>query len=391
MGELKGQTRRQLIERAAGLGALFAGGGVLAACGGGSGSSGASTAGSTGFVTASPASLNFVGWQGYDAKPAKTYPSITAWESQNSVTLTSTYTQTNEEMLTKIQASPSGSYDLTSPYHGTVPTMIDAGALEVIDTARMHNYASLYKQITGLDYARGSDGKIYAVPLDFSYSVGLYNADSVQPLNLFSDVITDPSLKGRYIFIDAPETFTWIAQYLGLGNPDPHHLTPDELAQCQQTAHTVISNAKATPGSFGDCLNLMLTHEADWSLSGNPSDAISAQAKGVNIQTFLPTKGAQAYVDNYCIPKGSGHYDSALAWIDEVISPKGQADMMHAYGTGSVNPAAVPLLDASLKKLYDYKNIDSAFKATPVWPPIPATSDTYATYADWTKSWDEAK
>jgi spermidine/putrescine-binding protein len=388
------QTRRQFVLRAAGASVLLAGAGdLLAACGGGDGSSASSGAAGTtgGFVEAKPAKLNFVGWQGYDAKPAKNYPYINGWMAQQQITLTSTYTQVNEEMLTKIQASPAGTYDITSPYHGTVPTMIDLGVLEPIQTDRMRNYASIYPSIRNLDYSRGQDGQVYAVPLDFSYSVGLYNADSVDPLQKFADVITDSTLKGRYVLIDAPEHFTWIAQYLGLGNPDPHHLTQDELKQCQATARTVVANAKATPGSFGDILQLMLTHEADWSLSGNPSDEQSAQQKGVNIKAFLPTEGAQAYVDNYCIPKDSGNYDSALAWIDTVLSPKGNAEIQGAFGTGAVNPKSVPLLDENLRTLYPYDDITSAFDNAPVWPPIPAKGDQYATYADWTKAWSEVK
>lgn len=406
------QTRREFVLRAAGASAFLAGAGsLLAACGGGEGSdstspsapaetgaaeTGAAATGAgetTGgaFVEAKPADLKFVGWQGYDAKPAKNFPYINGWMKQQQITLTSTYTQVNEEMLTKIQASPSGTYDITSPYHGTVPTMIELGVLEPIQTERMQNYSSIYPSIRDLDYARSADGTVYAVPLDFSYSVGLYNADAVDPLDKFADVITDSSLKGRYVLIDAPEHFTWIAQYLGLGNPDPHHLTPDELKQCQDTAREVVANAKATPGSFGDILQLMLTHEADWSLSGNPSDEQTAQQKGVNIKTFLPTQGAQAYIDNYCIPKGSGHYDSALAWIDTVLSPEGNAEIQRAFGTGSVNPESVPFLDENLRALYPYDDITSAFDNAPVWPPVPSESDQYATYADWTKAWNEVK
>lgn len=387
------QTRRQFVLRAAGASVLLAGAGdLLAACGGDEGASPEATGTSgSGFVEPRPAGLNYVGWQGYDAKPAKNYAYISDWMQQNQITLTSTYTQVNEEMLTKIQASPAGTYDLTSPYHGTVPTMVDLGVLEPIQTDRMRNYGTLYESIRNLEYARGEDGQVYAVPLTFSYSVGLYNADSVDPLETFADVITDSSLKDRYVLIDAPEHFTWIAQYLGLGNPDPHHLTGDELRQCQDTARKAVANARAMPGSFGDILQLMLTGEAEWSLSGNPSDEQSAQEKGVNIKVFLPTEGAQAYVDNYCIPKDSENYDSALAWIDTVLSAEGNAEIQRAFGTGAVNPKSVPLLDENLRTLYPYDDIASAFDKAPVWPPIPAKSDQYATYADWTKAWNEVK
>jgi spermidine/putrescine-binding protein len=382
--------RREFLGRAGRISLIAAGGSLLAACGGGS--SGASSAKpATAALDVKPATLKFVGWEGYDAPDPKKYPAIHEWMDQHSVKLTSTYTQTNEEMLTKIQTASPGTYNITSPYHGTVQTMIEAGVLEPIQVERMQNWEKIYEQIRSLEHLRGKDGKIYAVPLDFSYAVGLYNADKVQPLQRFADVIDNPSLKGKYVLIDALEHLTWIAQYLKLGNPDPHHLTQAQLQQCVEVARKVIANAKAVPGSFGDILQLMLTHEADYSLSGNPSDEQAAQKKGVNIKAFVPTEGTQTYVDNYCIPKGSSNYDTSLAWIDFVTGAKGAAEIQRAFGTGTVNPEAVPLLDPELKSLYDYSNIENAFKNAPVWPPIPAQKGQYATYSDWTKAWASAK
>jgi spermidine/putrescine transport system substrate-binding protein len=391
MGAVDRQTRREFMAQAAAVGGVLASSGFIAACGGGSSSGSAGSSGGGIVKPSGPADLKFVGWQGYDAKPASKYPRINGWMAQNKISLTSTYSDTNEAMLTKIQASPSGTYDLTSPYHGTVPTMIAAGVLEPIETDRMRNFASVYPQIRSLSYLHGPEGKVYAVPLDFSYSVGLYDAGKVQPLQRFADVLTNPSLKGRYTLIDAPEHFTWIAQYLGLGNPDPHHLTAAQLKQCQSVARKVITNARAMPSSFGDCLQLLLTHEVEWSLSGNPSDQETAQSKGVNIRSFLPSQGAQAYIDNYCIPKGTSNYDNALAWIDYVHSPRGEAEIQKAYGTGAVTPQAVQYLEPNLRKLYDYANISDAFKNAPVWPPIPVKTGKYASYADWTQAWDQSK
>ena len=378
--------RRALLERAGAFSALVVGGGVFAGS-----SSAASSAGTgTSPIKTTPATLKFVGWEGYDAADPKKYPAIHAWEKQHGVKLTSTYTQTNEEMLTKIQTASPGTYNITSPYHGTVPTMIEAGVLEPIQTARMQNFAKIYPQIRNLDFMRAG-GKIYAVPIDFSYAVGLYNADKVKPLKRFADVIDNKSLQGKYVMIDALEHLTWIAEYLRLGNPDPHHLKPSELKQCVAVAKKVYKNARAVPGSFGDCLQLMLTHEADYSLSGNPSDAQTAKQKGVNIKSFVPSQGSQTYIDSFCIPKGSSNYDTSLAWIDFVTGPRGSAQIQRAFGTGTVNPAAVKLLDPALRALYNYSDIRNAFKSAPVLPPIPTNKGKFATYSDWTKAWASAK
>jgi putative spermidine/putrescine transport system substrate-binding protein len=387
-------SRREFLRAAAGFSTVaFVGvGPVLAACGGEEESEPSATTGGTETMgPVGPATLNFVGWEGYDGSPKDTFAEHTAWMGENELDLNATYVQDNEEMLTKIQASPQGTYDLTSPYHGTVPTMILADVLEPIDTTRMENFEAIFSAVREEDYIRGEDGTVYAVPFTFSYQVALYNADRGEPLQSYAEVVENAALKDRYTLIDAPEHFTWIAKILGFGNPDPHHLTEDELQQCQDYARRVIQNAQTVASSYGDILQLMTSQEVDYSLSGTADQADAAQAEGVNVAAFFPVEGTQSFVDNYCIPKESENYDAALAWIDHMLTPEVQAEVAQVFSGAVVNLDAVPLLSQKLRDLYAYDDLDSVFEKTPVYPPIPPEGDEYATYADWTKAWNEVK
>jgi spermidine/putrescine transport system substrate-binding protein len=392
-----GQTRRQFLGRV-GISAfaVSGGGALLAACGGEDAeeAGGGATAAATGAAAPAaigPVELKYVGWEGYDGAPASTFKAFQRWMSDNEITLTATYVSDNEEMLTKIQASPAGTYDLTSPYHGTVPTMILTGVLEPIDTDKMTNWSAIYPFLQEQDFIRGEDGTIYGVPFTFSQASPLYNADKVEPLESLAAVVDDPALKGRFTLIDAPEHFTWIAQILGLGNPDPHHLTTEELQQCLDYGRQVVANSRTLAPALGDILQLLITGEVDYSLTGTYDQVAKAQAEGVNIQVFHPKEGSQTFVDNYCIPKDAENYDAALAWIDQMLAPEPQAEVAQVYGGGVANPAAVEFLTDELRQKYDYENLDAVFEVSPVFPAIPAESDEFATYADWTEAWAQVK
>lgn len=338
-----------------------------------------------------PVELGFVGWQGYDGAPAETFPTFTAWMEAEQIEVASTYVNTNEEMLTKIQASPEGTYDLTCPFHGTVPTMIAAGVLEPLDTSKLANYDKVHSFFREQHFTRGPDGAVYAIPFTYSHSSPLYNADKVKPLESFAEVVEDPAKRGRYTLIDSPNHFTWIAQILGFGNPDPNHITRDELAKCQEYARLVIAGARSVAPALGDIQQLLVAGEVDYSLTGTYNQVAEAQAAGVNIQTFFAKEGAQTWVDCYCVPKASQKYDAALAWIDQSLAPGPQAEVAEVYGGAVVNVEAVPLLKEGTKARYDYDNLDSVLARAPVIPPVPAESDEFATYADWTQAWSAAK
>jgi spermidine/putrescine transport system substrate-binding protein len=403
-------TRQQFVRRASAFGLSLATiSGVLAACGGddqqaaeapaeppaeapaATGEPSETTTGEAAAGPVGPATLEFVGWEGYDGKPAETFPTFTQWMTDNELEVSSTYVSNNEEMLTKIKASTEGTYDLTSPYHGIVPTMILADALEPLDEGRLANFASIYPKLTEQEYIRDESGTLYVVPFTFGYFVALYNADRVEPLESYSEVLDNPDLKDRYTLIDAPEHFTWIATLLGLGNPDPHHLTKAELEEVKAVARDVVANAKTLAPAYGDILQLLVSNEVDYSLSGTVDQVDAAKAEGVNLAIFFPKEGTQAYVDNFGIPKGAQDYDAALAWIDQMLTPEAQAEVAQVYSGAVANLEAVPLLPTNLQELFAYDDLDSVFERAPVYPAIPAESSEFATHGDWTKAWEEVK
>jgi spermidine/putrescine-binding protein len=374
-------TRGDFLRRSALLAGLIASGGGIAA------------ARATGaWARADATTLAFVGWQGYDGTPSSSFPDLTAWEQRNGISLSATYIDNNPQVITKIQASPPGAYDLCTPIHTIVPSMAAAGLLEPINTSALRNWSSIQPVVRKLKYLNHPGG-VFSVPLGFGYTTfPMYNTKLLKaPPKSWNELLTK-KWRGKYALNDIPENLTWIARTLGFGHPDPHHITRAELKKCEAYARKLVKNAKTVSATYGDLLQLFVTKEIILSVDGTPDIIVKAQTQGVSLHKWFPREGgAGAYMDNFAIPKGSHNVDAALSWIDEMISPQVNAELATVYGGASTDIRSTQYLPALLKSRYPFSRIAKFFAQTPVYPPQPTTSRIFATYSDWVNAWTQAK
>jgi spermidine/putrescine transport system substrate-binding protein len=372
-------NRGDFLKRTAGLAALLAGGGLL------------SERTARALAATDDATLAFLGWQGYDGTPTSTFPMLDTWERANGVKTNATYIDNNPQVITKLQASGSGTYDLCTPVHTIVPSMVAAGLLEPIQVSKLKNWTAIDPSIRSQKYLQ-SKGSVYAVPLGYGYiSFPLYNPALLKtPPRSWNDLLTS-KFKGKYAVNDLPENLTWIARTLHYGHPDPHHLKKAELSKCEGYARRLVRNAKTVSASFGDLLQLFVTKEIAFSVSGTPDIIDKAAKQGITLKKWFPKEGgAGAYMDNFAIPKGSKNYDAALSWIDQMVSPQVNAELANVYGGGPVVPKSRPFLPPLLQARYPAQA--SVFlKQTPVYPAQPTSSSVFANYSDWVQAWSNAK
>jgi spermidine/putrescine transport system substrate-binding protein len=372
------RTRAQFLKGSAGVAALLATGGLRI----GLGDARAARRSTT---------LGFLGWQGYDGTPASTFPVLTSWEQTAGISTNATYIDNNPEVITKLQASGPGTYDLCSPVHSVVPSMIAAGLLQPIPVGRLKNWQSLDPLIRNQKYLRRG-ASVYAVPLGYGYiSFPLYNPELIPKPPTSWDQLLTSKYRRKFAVNDLPENLTWIARTLGLGHPDPHHLKKKDLARCEAYARRLVKNSKTVSPTFGDLLQLFVTKEIAFSVSGTPDIIDKAAAQGVTLKKWFPKEGgAGAYMDNFAIPVGARNADAALEWIDQMISPQVNAELASVYGGGPINGRSRTYLPAKLQARYPAK-FATFFKQTPVYPAQPTSSSVFANYSDWVEAWTSAK
>ena len=329
--------------------------------------------------------LKFIGWEGYDALDI-----LKEWYTENSINVNSTYIGNNEEMFTKLKTAGPGTYDIATPYDGAVPTWIENDLLEPIDLSKIPNYEKLYEDFKQMDSIK-KDGKVYAVPFTWAPAAILYNADIIKtPPTSYEDLLK-PEYKNKLIKMDGMDgAFTMTALMLGYGNPDPHHITLEELEKCKELTKKFTEQALTIAPSYGEMKNILVSGDGIITCLAWAAVAGWAQAEGVNIQVVIPEEGSISYVDVITIPKGAPNIDTAYAFINKMLEPEIQAEFASSLTQLVITPEAVQYLPEEAKWV-DYNNIDNIIKKAPTYPPIPEESDEFATYADWLEAWNEVK
>ena len=102
----------------------------------------------------------WMGWQGYDE-----CFHATDYLETNGITFNTTYINSNEEVLTKLQAGGLGKYDVTTMYFGYLHLMAQSGLIEPIDESRVEVLVEdkILPEFRRLD-ALVWDGKLWGVP-----------------------------------------------------------------------------------------------------------------------------------------------------------------------------------------------------------------------------------
>ena len=217
-----------------------------------------------------------------------------------------------------------------------------------------------------------------------------YNADKTEAPASWTDLL-EPEFKGQVGMVDDMNGSVIIAgRILGFGDQLPN-ITPEQLAEIKELILQFKSQARGIAPSFGDLNDLLVSGEVIVTYPGWAALNNWAEERVVNVQHTIPAEGGFTFIDAYAIPTSSDNYDTAIAWINESLSPEVQACQAAALSAGVVNPDAVPLLDETTASLYPYESISEVFEKAPVYSLPPLESDIYATYDDWLSMWEEAK
>jgi spermidine/putrescine transport system substrate-binding protein len=135
------------------------------------------------------------GWQGYD-EPLK----LGNFQADNGMTLATTYINTNEEIITKLQAGGAGQTDLITIYYGHIPILIGADLVEPIDEAMLPGIKDIFPEFLNVDAIR-KDGKLYASPFTWGTLSMVYDPAAIQKPVSWKDCLKD-EFRGKVALVD---------------------------------------------------------------------------------------------------------------------------------------------------------------------------------------------
>src|SRR5437868_13247638 len=139
--------------------------------------------------------VNWLGWQGYD-EPLK----LGSFLKDNGIALATTYINTNEEIITRLQAGGAGQIDFITIYYGHIPILIAADLIEPIDESKVPGIADIFPEFLNGHTIR-KDGKLYAVPFSWGTLSMVYDPAATAKPSSWKDALKD-DVKGKVAMVD---------------------------------------------------------------------------------------------------------------------------------------------------------------------------------------------
>jgi spermidine/putrescine-binding protein len=307
--------------------------------------------------------LNLLTWEGYaDASFAKPF------EQQTGCRVTATYVGTNDEFVAKVMGG-GADYDLVSPSNDTTQRLIDAGAVELLDPAKvpaMKDFFPIFQAPPWLS----KNGKLYGVPFGWGLVRTIVRADAVAAPPDSLSFLWDPKWKGRLSLWDDVQEIYMTAHLLGFANT--YTLSDEQLAQIKSKLIALKPNVRKFWGTTGEMGTLMATGEVVAGNSWEPT-IVSLRKAGIKILEVVPKEGRNGWSDSWMILKGASGNPCVYQWLNWTASPKAQALGYGVMGYGFSNAKMVAELNGTNKALYQELKLDdpNILKGVDWWQSAP--------------------
>jgi len=344
-------SRRDFIGRAGALGLGLSGiGMILTACGRdrSDGDGGHSDLGPI------EKELNIYNWSDYIA--AGTIPSF---EKEFGVKVTYDTYESNEEMVTKLQAGSSG-YDLVFPSNYVVPMMTASGLAAELNRKYLPNLGNLAP--TFVNPVFDPENK-HAIPYQWGTTGFAYRTDKVTVPGDSWDIFLNAKYQGRMTQMDDKREV--IGCWLRYRGHSLNSVDPAELAAARTDA---LASGKYLKGYISAPVKSQLISGDVWIAQLWNGDTEQAKVEQPAISYILPREGSSIWTDSMLIPRTAPHKRAAHEFINYVLRPEVGAEISNFTGYGSPNQSALALMKrpvpyptaAEFQRLEYQKDIGSA-------------------------------
>jgi len=265
----------------------------------------------------------------------------------------------SQEMLeTKLLAGRSG-YDVVVVSGHFLERLVPAGAFRALDPQQLPGRVNLDAELMGR-LAQYDPGNAHAVGYTWG-TVGIgYDESRLRELapDAPADswrLIYDPAVASRMSacgisVVDSPSDV--ISATLASLGFDANRPTPQQLAAAEQALLGVrpflrkIDTGNQINDLAGGTVCLMVTWSTNVQVARNRAREAGVDA---DFRYVVPREGSVAWFDALAIPADAPHPQSAHAFIEFMLRPDIAARNASYIGSASMNAAATPLVDASLR------------------------------------------
>jgi len=279
---------------------------------------------------------------------------IEKFAKENDVEVTVDGFNSNEDLLTKLQAGASG-YDLVTPSQHFVKIMVDQGLLEDIDAHDLAAYAQVDEKWRGQWWDSEND---YSIPLAYGTAGYTVNRDIYDgPVDSWATYFEAPeALKGKIASLNYPDEVVGAAQlYLGV------EFCSEDPAEMKKV-YDLLAAQKPDVAVFAsdNIENRIGSGEVGAHFWWDGNSLKTRKNDGAPIEFAMPKEGLVGWLDSMVVPAGAANVDNAKAFIDFMSTPENATIQYNYYAHSS--PVALDLDKAE----YTPENAPELFPTVPV-------------------------
>ncbi len=319
------------------LGAVTAGSGVLAACGGGDDNGGVDTAaapeaGKRPAIEEEPGTLEVFEWAGYEyptygGKNGPLADYVKEYGKPNFTFLTS-----DDQALGRVRAGYRP--DLVHPCVDYLVNWLELGVVQPWDTSLISNFGDLLPEL--VENGKGPDGQQYFIPLDWGYSSPLYRADKVEPQGEESwTLFYDERYEGKISWWDSPLENFVIWGYVN-GVDDPWNMSDEELDEARDFLISKKPLVRNFWSSQTDLDNDIAAGNV-WIAYAWGGSWAAAKEKGLDVVYSQPKEGRLAWNCGLILMNDTENYHHAHEFADAWASVESAQWIIPNYAYGHAN------------------------------------------------------
>ncbi|MGG6238446.1 polyamine ABC transporter substrate-binding protein [Nodosilinea sp. AN01ver1] len=253
----------------------------------------------------------------------------------------------NEVMLTRLQAGGGDAYSLIYPSDYMVSEMIDLGLLTELDQSRITGLDNLKAQWQNPAY---DPNNAHSVPFCWGTTGLLFNREATPGVPADWDFLWEnqDALSRRITMLDdMRETLGATLKSLGYSynSSDPEAIQAAYNRLLELRPHIA---AFKTTGFENELLSGDLSVSMAYS-----SDAIALTLEDDRMEYIIPASGASLWTDTLAIPATAPNVDAAYQWINFMLDPEVASAAVERLFFATANQAAFNQLPAEIQNNED--------------------------------------
>jgi spermidine/putrescine-binding protein len=221
--------------------------------------------------------------------------------------------------------------------------MVNEGLLAEIDYSNIPNFKHVLANFRDLSYDPGNK---HSVPFTWGTTAFLVNTDYQEETTSWVDLYELHSAGKIGIRDDAREGLGFALKSLG------YSINSEDPAQLEEAVQRLLEIKEdiVLVGSYSEDAIPVISEGDAVAMIGWVEDALYAQEEEVPLVYVFPTDGAMLWGDNFVIPANSPNKENAELFLDFILEPEYNAEIVNETYYATANEAARSLVAPEIQE-----------------------------------------